>query len=200
MIVASVPGTGLAGQLAICIRIAEQDETLDAARRAAVMGEYADQARVYLRKAAALLADNAREHHELAQHLIDRPELSDPVQAVRLTERAVELAPLEGKYWNTLGLARYRAGDWPGAIEALNESVDLRDGGDASDWLFLAMSHWQLGNKNEARRWYNEAIRWMEEEKPHHGQLQRFRAEAAELLELTDEATPTDGLSPSEDD
>ncbi len=78
--------------------------------------------------------------------------------------------------------------------------MELRSGGDATDWLFLAMAHWQSGDKDEARRWYNEAIAWMEEKKPADEQLQRFRAEAAELLGLTDEAPPTEGRAPSEDD
>jgi tetratricopeptide (TPR) repeat protein len=178
------------GALADCLRIAERDETLDAERRAAVMGEYADQARIYVRKAATLLADdNSRQHHDLAQHLIDRPELRDPVLAIQLAERAVELAWRQGECWNMLGMARYRAGDWTGAIEALNKSVELRDGGDASDWLFLAMSHWQLDNQDETRRWYRQAIRSMQEEKVQDEQLQRFHAEAAELLGVERETT-----------
>ena len=78
--------------------------------------------------------------------------------------------------------------------------MELRSGGDATDWLCLAMAHWQLGDRDEARRWYNEAIGWMEEKKPDDEQLHRFRAEAAQLLELTDEAPPTEGRTPSDDD
>jgi hypothetical protein len=40
----------------------------------------------------------------------------------------------------------------------------------------------------------------MEEKKPVDEQLQRFRAEAAELMGLTDRTAPTEGLSASEDD
>jgi serine/threonine protein kinase/Flp pilus assembly protein TadD len=174
----------VADQLSNCLRLAERDETLSEARRAALMIDYAGQAAEFLREAVPRLPDDAGAYSQLAWFLATtaHPRLRDAAQAVTLAERAVELAPEEGLHWNTLGAARYRAGDWSGAMEALNKSVELRDGGDAYDWLFLAMAHWQLGDRNEARRWYNEAIEWVEEKKPLDEQLQRFRAEAAELM------------------
>ncbi len=190
-----------ADYLASCMTLAERDETLSEDRRAAVVNEYAEQAAEFLREAVPLLPDDAGAHNQLAWLLATspHPQLRDAPQAVELAEQAVELAPEEGALWNTLGVARYRAGNWPGAIEALNKSIELA-GGDATDWFFLAMAHWQLGDRDEARRWYNEAIGWMEEKKPADEQLHRFRAEAAQLLELTDEAPPTEGRTPSDDD
>jgi hypothetical protein len=44
------------------------------------------------------------------------------------------------------------------------------------------MAHWQLGNKAEARRWYDQAAQWMDENKPKYEGLRRFREEAAELM------------------
>ena len=38
----------------------------------------------------------------------------------------------------------------------------LSMGGDCSDWLFLAMAHWRMGQRTEARRWYQQAVNWME--------------------------------------
>ena len=90
--------------------------------------------------------------------------------------------PKEASYWNTLGTARYRAGDWQGAIEALEKSMQLRSGGDAFDWFFLAMAQWQLGHKDEARNWYDKAVAWTEENQRNNEELRRFRAEATELL------------------
>ena len=52
-----------------------------------------------------------------------------------------------GDYWNTLGVAHYRAGAWQTATTCLERSMTLRKGGDAYDWLFLAMAHWQLGHQ-----------------------------------------------------
>jgi hypothetical protein len=71
--------------------------------------------------------------------------------------------------------------------------MDMRDGGDAFDWFFLAMAHGQLGHKDEARKWYDKAVEWMEKNKvqlekdaEHRDELQRFRAEAKDVLGLKD--------------
>ncbi len=46
------------------------------------------------------------------------------------------------------------------------------------------MAHWQPGEKDKAREWYDKAVQWMEKGKNPGapGELKRFRAEAAELL------------------
>jgi tetratricopeptide (TPR) repeat protein len=96
--------------------------------------------------------------------------------------KAVELEPKQGISWNTLGVALYRAGDWKAAIEALNKSMELRNGGDSSDWFFLALAHWQLGKQEEARKWYEKAVEWMEKNQPEDQELRRFRNEAEDAL------------------
>jgi hypothetical protein len=62
----------------------------------------------------------------------------------------------------------------------------LRKGGDSFAWFFLAMAHWQRGDKKQARQWYDTAVRWMEKNKPQDDELRRFRAEAAALLGVED--------------
>ena len=62
--------------------------------------------------------------------------------------------------------------------------MELRKGGDSNDWFFLAMAHWQLSDKEQARKWYDQAVEWMEKNKPEDEELLRFRAEAAALLGL----------------
>ena len=52
------------------------------------------------------------------------------------------------------------------------------------------MAHWQVGNKEEARRWYDKAVEWMEKNKPDDEELRRFRAEAAELLGIPEKRQP----------
>ena len=84
---------------------------------------------------------------------------------MELAKNACELSPNQGMYWNTLGVACYRADAFQAALDALKKSIDLRHGGDSFDWFFLAMAHWQLGNKGEARQWYDKAIVWMETNK-----------------------------------
>jgi Flp pilus assembly protein TadD len=111
------------------------------------------------------------------------PKLRDPARAVVLAKKAVDLEPKAGMWWNTLGVAQYRAGDRKGAVDSLKKSMELRNGGDSFDWFFLAMAHWQLGNKAEARKWYDKAVGWMDKNKRDDEELIRFRAEAADLLD-----------------
>ncbi len=98
--------------------------------------------------------------------------------------------------WSTLGVCLYRAGDWKTAIEALKKSRDLRNGGDSFDWFFLAMAHWQLREKENARRWYDQAVEWMEKSQPRNEELRRLRAEAEELLGVTTETTSKQEQAP----
>jgi serine/threonine protein kinase/WD40 repeat protein/tetratricopeptide (TPR) repeat protein len=137
----------------------------------------------------------ALDHNNLAWFLATHPDpkLRDPIRAVALAKKAVEAAPTEGLYWNTLGAAQYRAGDWKAAVAALKKSMELRQGGDAFDFFFLAMACERLGQKEQARKWYKQAALWVEKNGPalaknpqYAEELRRFRAEAAELLEIKD--------------
>jgi hypothetical protein len=48
------------------------------------------------------------------------------------------------------------------------------------------MAHWQLGEKNKAREWFDNARAWMETRKD-DAELKRFRGEAAGLLGMNEE-------------
>jgi serine/threonine protein kinase/Tfp pilus assembly protein PilF len=110
------------------------------------------------------------------------PANRDPALAIELAKLAVEREPKQGMWRNTLGAAQYRARDWKAAIEAMNKSIELRNGGDSFDWFFLAMAHWQLGEKENARKWYDQAVQWMDKNQPKNEELRRFRTEAEGLL------------------
>src|SRR5439155_21042561 len=121
-------------------------------------------------------------------------------------KKAVQLALKEGNYWQTLGVAHYRAGDWKAAALALNKSLELGPSG-AVNWLFLAMAQQKLGKHDEARRAYEHAVQWLErnrdalekKDKQRADELRRFRAEAEEVLELKkkiEEQKPVLGHSP----
>ena len=59
--------------------------------------------------------------------------------------------------------------------------------------FFLAMVHWQLGHKDEARTWYDRSVEWMEKHQPKNEELLRFRADAEQLLGITQpSAAPND--------
>jgi tetratricopeptide (TPR) repeat protein len=114
----------------------------------------------------------------------EAPAHRDPVLATELAERAAASEPRNGGYRNTLGVARYRTGDWKQAIADLEQSAALSKGGTSFDWFFLAMAHWRTGNKDEARKWYDRAVRWMDKNQPKDVELRRFRAEAEHLLSV----------------
>jgi serine/threonine protein kinase/tetratricopeptide (TPR) repeat protein len=114
------------------------------------------------------------------------PTRRDPGRAVSLAQEAVELKPQEGPSYNTLGVALYRAGRWKDAIAALEKSMELPKGGNSFGWFFLAMAHWQLGEQDQARERYDRAVQWMDKHQLTNEELRRFRAEAAELLELNE--------------
>lgn len=88
------------------------------------------------------------------------PQVRKPEEALRLARHATELAPRDGGAWSVLGIACYRTAQWQAAVEALQKSVQLRDGGEAWDWFYLAMAQWQLGQQEEARKWFAQGVAW----------------------------------------
>jgi eukaryotic-like serine/threonine-protein kinase len=128
--------------------------------------------------------DTVKNRNALAWLLANCPDpaLRDSAQALRLAKEAVEQAPKMGDYPNTLGAAYYRVGGWQKAVGALNESMKLRQGGDPTDWFFLAMAHWRLGDKDKGRTWHQKAVEWMDKQQSQDEELRQFRAESAQLL------------------
>jgi tetratricopeptide (TPR) repeat protein len=148
------------------------------------------EARESLLRAVALTEGfpDAGTQNTLAWILATSPDarLRDPRTAVRLAKMAVERQPSAAGYWNTLGVAYDRSGDPEPAIEALEKSIKLGAGGSPADWLVLAMAHWKLGHKDQARKWYTRATDRMGKEESRDEELLRFRAEAAALLGVSD--------------
>jgi eukaryotic-like serine/threonine-protein kinase len=145
--------------------------------------------------------------NEMAWLLATDPPLPDAVPALALARMATGLAPKNAGYWNTLGVACYRAGDWSAAISALEKSMELNrrakasdslrlanaspiafadsllsKGGDATDWFFMAMARWQKGEKDEARSWFAMAVAGTDKYQPKDPELRRFRGEAEALI------------------
>jgi tetratricopeptide (TPR) repeat protein len=138
-------------------------------------------------EAVRLKPDDPSTLSNLASLLATCPDenLRDPARAVELAEKALTLAPGEGHIWTDLGQAKYRAGDWKGAIEALQKAIELNKRWRFSEkGFFLAMAHWQLGHKDQARQWHKEAVEWMDKNRPDWvaEALRRYRAEAEELM------------------
>ncbi|WP_435022680.1 hypothetical protein TA3x_005766 (plasmid) [Tundrisphaera sp. TA3] len=109
----------------------------------------------------------------------DEPEVRDPEQAVLLARRATIESPTTGAYWNTLGVACFRAGDDPGAIQALDRSIKLGPpGGTAFDLLFRAMACFRMGDEPGGSDALARGIAWADRHQPNHPGLARFRREA----------------------
>jgi uncharacterized protein HemY len=106
----------------------------------------------------------------------------DPSWVAELAKRAVEAEPKRSVGWKTLGLVQYRAGDWKAAATALEKSMTLGQSDVAFLSFHLAQAHWRLGDKEQARRWYDRAVRQMDKKMSNDEGLRRLRAEAAELL------------------
>jgi eukaryotic-like serine/threonine-protein kinase len=117
------------------------------------------------------------------------PKVRDGAQAVRLARKAIELAPSAAGSWQALGWALYCTGAWKDSIEAFHKSMDLSQGpkgGYSGQWFGLGAAHGQLGNKEEARTWYDKAVQWMEKNDPRNEELRRFRAEAVQAPGLNE--------------
>jgi eukaryotic-like serine/threonine-protein kinase len=126
--------------------------------------------------------------NDLAWALVRRPDVtpSDADLALRLARQATDWEPKQAGLWNTLGMARYRLGDRSSAAAAFQKSMDLNDGGDPADWFFLAALDHHAGRKQEARRWFDRSVAWMEQnqgrDKERDAELAQFRQEVAAIL------------------
>ena len=81
--------------------------------------------------------------------------------------KAVEWEPDQPAYWNTLGVAQYRAGDLSAADQSLQKSIGLSEGGTAVDWFFLACIRHHQGDSGESQRWYDQAVEWLRQNPVH---------------------------------
>jgi WD40 repeat protein/tRNA A-37 threonylcarbamoyl transferase component Bud32 len=102
-------------------------------------------------------------------------------------EAAVQFAPNDAGFLNTLGLAQYRMRRYADALATLMESEKLnatKHGSHPADLAFLAMSQHQLGKKDEAKptlarlREVMKQPRWANDT-----EAQGFLREAEELIE-----------------
>jgi tetratricopeptide (TPR) repeat protein len=76
-------------------------------------------------------------------------------QCLEKAQRACLLVPDNGLYLNTLGVAQYRLGQYPSAVDTLMRSDKLNErrfqGSFPADLAFLAMAQHQLGRRQEAQ-------------------------------------------------
>ena len=107
--------------------------------------------------------------------------------AVRLAQKAVELEPENGHFHNTLGIAQYRAGQYEKALATLTKGNKIK-GEFPDDLAFLAMTHHQLGQIEEARAALARAQESMKQPQwAGDEELQRFLKEAEALINAAPE-------------
>jgi Flp pilus assembly protein TadD len=138
-----------------------------------------------IQKVHAVTPDDAILNNYLAWLLAicPDPKLRDGRRAVELARKAVAARPSEWAFLRTIGLAHHVAGDDSAAVKALTRSLELRSDGDAADYFLLAAAHQKLGNKEQARTWYDKGVAWITANKhPHEAELSRLRADAEFLL------------------
>jgi WD40 repeat protein/tetratricopeptide (TPR) repeat protein len=122
---------------------------------------------------------------------------------LQLAETAVAGNPKDYGALRNHGAALYRAGQLREALKRLTEAeaayqpADEKNHAIAYNWLFLAMAHQRLGHIEEAKKWHDKAVQWIDramQKKPEDPAaanpipwnrrltLQFFRREAEELL------------------
>jgi len=148
--------------------VADPDEAGNYHLRAGYSIYLGDRERVLddLKKYADIVKDSsvaAQAYGAIAWRVVGRhQEMVNPEIAVDLSRKAHELQPENWTYLRSLGAAYYRTGRWEEAITELTKSTKLVDGENGSNYLLLAMAHWQVGNKTAAADWYSKAIEWIE--------------------------------------
>jgi tetratricopeptide (TPR) repeat protein len=142
------------------------------------------------RESLELVPNEPKTLEALAKYLAicPDPQFRDPVEAVRLARRAVELSPQDRHIWRALAIAHYGAGNWRAVADAVEKDMELATS-DAFDWLLLATAQSQLGNNDQARTLYDKAIAWMERNQSKDEWLGRVSSEAAGLLGLAEPST-----------
>ena len=88
----------------------------------------------------------------------------DLSRALRLAEKAAARHPKKYATLNTLGAVRYRAGQVDDSIRTLNDAVKAHpEGGNAFDFLLLALAHGRRGHTEQAHRWLDRADAWIDQ-------------------------------------
>jgi Flp pilus assembly protein TadD len=124
-----------------------------------------------LRKLIQVRPDHAHAYNALGYSFADR-NLRLP-EARKLVEKAVELAPEDYYILDSLGWVQYREGDLKGAAATLRRAYTGRP--DAEIGAHLGEVLWQLGQRDEARRVWDEARKTAPENETLLKTIKKFR-------------------------
>ena len=89
-------------------------------------------------------------------------------------------------YWDTLGAALYRTGEWKQAAVALNQSLGISRDQIPESMLFLSMTASRLGDRQKAWDRLRQAGPWLSMCRRDDCELQRIAAEARDQYVVTE--------------
>jgi Tfp pilus assembly protein PilF len=112
------------------------------------------------RAALSRRPDYALAANNLAWCLVAGPGRGNIDEAVRWARKAVDLAPTDPDYRNTLGATLYRAGLVAEGAAILERNLVHNPGTTGNDWAFLAMCNQRLDKVHAARSALARAEQW----------------------------------------
>ncbi|KPK03608.1 MAG: hypothetical protein AMJ64_15290 [Betaproteobacteria bacterium SG8_39] len=124
-----------------------------------------------LRKLIAVRPDHAHAYNALGYSFAERNTRLG--EARTLIERALELSPNDAFIVDSMGWVLYRQGDSKGAVTQLRRAWSLRP--DAEIGAHLGEVLWSAGEREEANRIWNEALRDHPDNETLQKTLRRFR-------------------------
>src|SRR5262249_38780464 len=166
--------------------VVDKDRHLSKGERGECIHKYLTREKELQEDKVARLQGAAGAHNDLAWYLVTCPEprIRDAARAVKHVEQALALKPEAWQFWNTLGVARYRLGDWKGTIRAMAQASQMdggTEGADGGDCLCMGMAYWRLEEREPPRESFQKALRLIEKNSRPTLEWQQFRTEAEAL-------------------
>jgi tetratricopeptide (TPR) repeat protein len=124
-----------------------------------------------LKKLIKVRPDHAHAYNALGYSLADR-NMRLP-EARKLVEKALELSPDDSFIVDSMGWVQYREGDLKGAAQTLRRAYDGRN--DPEIGAHLGEVLWQMGNRADANRVWEEALKNAPDNETLRQTIQRFR-------------------------
>jgi eukaryotic-like serine/threonine-protein kinase len=173
------------GGLAESMRLQQLErDNLQKAENLAVIGRTSECLRI-LGTIRNLQNSDARLMNNIAWYLGAFHDSSSEATSVALTlaKQAVQNAPFDSTYWNTLGTILYRGGEYHEAIRAFSISEALEPQTHLfHNATFLAMCYWQISEPELAKTWFRVAEDIFQASSTPDIEDSRLRTEALELL------------------
>ncbi len=115
-----------------------------------------------LRRGLTFVPDHAGLLSSLASLLAFRTDADRDIQAeaVAVARKSVDGMRQNPRSWRVLALAHLHAHDPKSATEAVDQALKQQGNqGRVSDWLLTAMIRYDQGRREEARKWYDRAVK-----------------------------------------